>query len=155
MKYEKVLGEVLRDVRLRAGLTHVACSGAINASHLRQVEKGLKVVRIDTLAALCGVLGVAPSHVLLVVEARCAGLSVKKHLSKSSEMLIATLDEGRFEPVGQEAAARGIRGQKANAIRDGVNRLSAEGLHNAEIATELGVTVRTVERYAAKLAKGD
>ncbi|WP_350446513.1 transcriptional regulator [Pseudomonas solani] len=150
MSYEKVLGEVVRDVRLRAGLTHDACAEVINASHLRQVEKGLAAVRIDTLVALCGVLGVSPSQLLLVVEARSASLDVERHLSASNKHLRALLDAGRFEPFTQEDAARGVRGQKADATRDETRRLQAEGLSKAEIARQLSVTVRTVERYWIK-----
>ncbi|WP_447591055.1 helix-turn-helix domain-containing protein [Aquipseudomonas campi] len=155
MSYEKVLGEVVRDIRLRVGLTHDACAEVINASHLRQIEKGLAAVRIDTLVALCGVLGVSPSQLLLVVEARSAGLDVEGHLSASSKHLRALLDAGRFEPFTQEDAARGVRGQKADATRDETRRLQAEGLSKAEIARQLSVTVRTVERYWFKPADCD
>ena len=155
MIYEKVLGEVVRDIRLRAGLTHVACAEVINASHLRQIEKGLAVIRVDTLVALCGVLGVAPSQVLLVVEARCAGQGVEAHLAASNKRLRALLDSGRLEPFSQEDVVRGIRGQKADATRDETRRLQSEGLSKAEIARKLDVTVRTVERYWIKPTKGD
>lgn len=150
MSYEKVLGEAVRDVRLRAGLTHDACAEVINASHLRQIEKGQAVIRIDTLVALCGVLGMSPSQLLLVVEARSAGHEVEGHLVASNKHFRALLDAGRFEPFTQEDAARGIRGQKADATREKIRRLQTEGFSKAEIARKLSVTVRTVERYWTK-----
>lgn len=150
MSYEKVLGEVLRGIRLSAGLTHTACSEVINASHLRQIENGLATIKIDTLVALCGVLGVAPSHVLLLVEARQAGFSVEEHQVASSKKFRALLAAGRFVSFAQEDAIRGIRGRKADATRDGVMSMQAEGLHKEEIARRLGVTLRTVQRYWIK-----
>src|SRR3546814_18257601 len=87
MSYEKVLGEVVRDVRLRAGLTHEACAEVVNATHLRQIEKGLAAVSIDTLVALCGVLGVSPNQLLLVADARSAGQAVEEHLSANTQQI--------------------------------------------------------------------
>jgi len=152
MSYEKVLGGVVRDIRLRSGLTHDAFVEVINATHLRQIEKGLTVIRVDTLVALCGVLGVSPSQVLLVVEARRAGKGVEEHLAASNKRLLALLDAGCLEPFSQEDAARGIRGQKADATRDETRRLQSDGWSKAGIARKLGVTVRTVERYWIKPA---
>lgn len=155
MSYKKVLGGVIRDIRLRSGLTHDACAEVINATYLRQIEKGFSVIKIDTLIALCDVLDVSPSQVLLIVEARRAGKGVEEHLAASSKRLLTLLDAGRFEPFGQEDVARGIRGQKADATRDETRRLQADGLSKAEIARKLGVTVRTVERYWIKPAESD
>lgn len=150
MSYEKMLGEVLRAVRLQAGLTRGACGEALSIPNLRKVENGQAVIKIGTLVALCEVLGVAPSHVLLVVDARRAGLDIEDQILASNKRLRALLSAGRFEPVFQEDAVRGIRGRKADTTRDGVCRLQAEGLHKEEIARRLGVTLRTVQRYWIK-----
>lgn len=150
MGYEQVLGEVIRDVRLQAGLTHDACAEVINGSHLRQVEKGLSVIKIDTLTALCSVLGVTPSQILLVVEARLANQDVQEFLAASTKQLRSLIDAGRFERVAPEDAARGIRGRKADETRDETRRLQAAGFTKPEIARRLGVTVRTIDRYWVK-----
>ncbi len=155
MGYEKVLGEVIRDVRLHSGLTHETCAAFINSSHLRDVEKGLTDIGVGLLVELCELLGVAPSQLLLVVEARCAGHRVEGYLASSNKKLRGLLDEGRFEPVPLEAAMRGIRGQKADATRDGVRQLQTEGLSKPEIAKKLGVSVRTIRRYWEKPGKGE
>lgn len=155
MGYEKVLGEVIRDVRLHSGLTHETCAAFINASHLREIEKGLSDIGVGLLVKLCGGLGVTPSQLLQVVEARCAGQRVEGYLVSSNKKLRGLLDEGRFEPVPPEIAMRGIRGLKADATRDGVRRLKAEGLSKPEIAKKLGVTVRTIRRYWETPGKGD
>ncbi|MDH4561709.1 Fis family transcriptional regulator [Pseudomonas sp. BN411] len=150
MGYQQVLGEVIRDVRLQARLTHLECAEAINGGHLRQVEKGLKAIKIDTLVALCGVLGVTPSQLLLVVEARLAGHDVEEHLAASNAQLHSLIDAGRVERIAPEDAFRGIRGRIANETRDETRRLQAAGFTKPEIAHQLGVTVRTVERYWTK-----
>ncbi|WP_036993691.1 helix-turn-helix domain-containing protein [Metapseudomonas furukawaii] len=150
MGYEKALGEVIRDLRLQAGLTHDACAEVITRSHLRQVEKGLSVLKIDMLMALCSLLGVTPSQLLLVVEARLANHSVEEHLTESIKRLHSLIDAGRFDRVAPEDAARGIRGRKADETRDETRRLQAEGFKKPEIARRLGVTVRTIDRYWTK-----
>lgn len=150
MGYEQVLGEVIRDVRLQAGLTHDACPEVISEVHLRRLEKGLKVIKIDTLMALCGVFGVTPSQLFLVVEARLANQDVEEHLAASTAQFRSLIDAGRFERVAPEEAARGIRGRKADETRDETRRLQAAGLAKPEIARRLGVTIRTINRYWAK-----
>ncbi|WP_368854841.1 helix-turn-helix domain-containing protein [Pseudomonas yangonensis] len=150
MRFEKVLGQVLRDARLQAGLTRIECGEVLHISNLSQIENGQTLPRIDTLAALCKVLGVAPSDVLLVVEARCSGLDVEEQIVLSNKRLRALLSAGRFEAVVQEDALRGIRGRKADSTRDSVKRMQGEGLQKDEIARRLGVTLRTVQRYWAR-----
>ncbi|MCY1305451.1 hypothetical protein D9M70_552580 [compost metagenome] len=95
-------------------------------------------------------LGVSPSQLLLVAEARSVGQEVEEHLGANNKQIRLLLEAGRFEPVTSKDAARGIRGQKADATRDETRRLQAEGLSKADIARQLGVTVRTVERYWVK-----
>lgn len=147
MSFEKSLGEVLRDTRIRSGLSHYAFAEVISASHLRQVEKGLVTVKIGTLVALCDAMGLLASQILLVAEARHAGLAIEGLLVASGKQCRALLAEGFFEPLSSKEAARGLRGQKADATREETARLQMEGLSKAEIARRLGVTVRTVERY--------
>lgn len=150
MEFEKVLGRVLRDVRLKAGLTRIECGEIIHISNLSKVENGQTLLRIDTLAALCGVLGVALSDVLLVVEARISGLSVEEQVAVSNERIRALLEAGRLEPVSAECVSRGVRGQRADSTCESVVRLQREGLGKEEIARKLGVGRRTVYRYWSK-----
>lgn len=49
MRYEAVLGQVLRDVRLQAGLTLTDCNEALSVANLSQVENGLAVIKIESL----------------------------------------------------------------------------------------------------------
>ena len=150
MGFEKVLGQVLRDVRLQAGLTRTECGEILHISNLSKVENGQTLLRIDTLAALCGALGVALSDVLLVVEARISGLSVEEQVAVSNERIRALLEAGRLEPVAGKYVSRGVRGQRADKTRESVARLQREGFGKAEIARKLGVGRRTVYRYWSK-----
>lgn len=155
MSYEKVLGEVLRDVRLRQEISHEDLMGVINSSHLREVEKGLSVIKLDTLGALCAMLGVTPSQLLLAVEARLAGQPLKLRLATHAKMFRKHLAAGIFEPIPEVEASRGVRGLRANFVRDEALRLQELGLSNAQIAKELDVTIRTVQRYCAKPSVSD
>ncbi|WP_160015454.1 helix-turn-helix domain-containing protein [Pseudomonas sp. 8BK] len=150
MNFEKVLGEVVRDVRIRTGLPHEAFAETISASHLRQVEKGLTVLRIDTLVALCNELGVSTSQILLVAEARQAGVEVEGLLSTNNKKMRALLASGRFDLLSKQDAKRGLRGQRADTLRTETARLQAQGLSRAEVAKKLDVDVRTIRRYWVK-----
>jgi len=150
MRYERALGRVLRDIRLQAGLTRAECNEALTIAKLSQVENGQAVIKIETLVGLCGVLGVAPSDVFLAVEAYCSDRSIEEQLVVSNKRIKALLSAGRFDPVTQDDARRGIRGQKADLTRDSVERMQGEGLSKEEVARKLGVTLRTVQRYWLK-----
>ncbi len=150
MEFKKVLGQVLRDVRLQAGLTRTECGEIVHLANLSKVENGQALLRIDTLAALCEQLGVTLSDVLMVVEARLSGHSIEDQIALSNERLGDLLRAGRFEPIAQADALRGIRGRKADTTREAVMRLQSEGLRKDEIARKLGVGLRTVQRYWAK-----
>jgi len=150
MRFERALGRVLRDIRLQAGLTRAECNEALSIAKLSQVENGQAVIKIETLVGLCGLLGVAPSDVFLAVEAYCSGRSIEEQLVVSNKRIKALLSAGRFDPVTQDDARRGIRGQRADVTRDSVDRMQAEGMSKDEVARKLGVTLRTVQRYWPK-----
>ncbi|VXC54335.1 conserved hypothetical protein [Pseudomonas sp. 8BK] len=150
MPYEKVLGRVLRDIRLQAGITRSECVEVLTIANLSQVENGLAAIRVDTLVGLCEVLGVALADVVLVVEARLSGLRVEEQLAVRNERIGVLLEAGRLEPVAEEYVIRGVKGQRADSTRDAVIRLQGEGLSKEEIARKLGVGRRTVYRYWLK-----
>lgn len=150
MRFERALGRVLRDIRLQAGLTRAECNEALSNAKLSQVENGQAVIKIESLVGLCAVLGVAPSDVFLAVEAYCSGRSIEEQLVVSHKRVKALVSAGRFDPVTQDDARRGVRGQKADVTRDSVMRMQDEGLSKEEVARRLGVTLRTVQRYWLK-----
>ncbi|WP_395488520.1 helix-turn-helix domain-containing protein [Pseudomonas aeruginosa] len=150
MRFEKVLGQVLRDIRLQAGLSRTECAERIHKANLSKIENGQTLPRLDTLAALCELMGVALADLLLIVEARQSGLAVEDQILRSNKRLRSLFEAGRLEPVSQDAAARGIRGQKADSTRAAVSRLQIEGLSKEEVARNLDLGLRTVQRYWSK-----
>ncbi|MEW9046723.1 MAG: helix-turn-helix domain-containing protein [Stutzerimonas stutzeri] len=150
MGFEKVLGQVLRDVRLQAGLSRTECAERIHKANLSRIENGQTLPRIDTLAALCELMGLALADLLLIVEARQSGHSLEEQIALSNKRLGVLLSAGRLEPVAPDDAARGVRGQKADSTRAAVIALQAEGLSKEEIARKLGAGLRTVHRYWIK-----
>jgi len=155
MSYEKVLGEVLRDVRLHAGIPYENLAGIISETNLRDIEKGISVSKLSTLIALCKAFGITPSQVLLVVEARLSGQALEAAQAVNAKMFRKHLEQGVFDPIPPEEAARGVRGQRANFARSEALRMREAGISKAQIARELGVTVRTVERYCARPSTTD
>ena len=147
MRYEAVLGQVLRDVRLQAGLALTDCVTVLTAANLSQIENGLAVIQIESLVGLCEVLGVAPSDVFLLVEARRSGLSVEDQIAVSTARLGALLGTSSLAQVD---AVRTIARQRRDNVRAEVMRMQREGLHKQEVARRLGVTVRTVQRHWPK-----
>lgn len=150
MRYEAVLGQVLRDVRLQAGLALTDCVAVLTAANLSQVENGLAVIQIESLVGLCEVLGVAPSDVFLLVEARRSGLSVEDQIAASTARLGALLGTSSLAQVAPVDAVRTIARQRRDNVRAEVMRMQREGLHKQEVARRLGVTVRTVQRHWPK-----
>lgn len=150
MRYEAVLGQVLRDVRLQAGLALTDCVAVLTAANLSQIENGLAVIQIESLVGLCEVLGVAPSDVFLLVEARRSGLSVEDQIAVSTARLGALLDTSSLAQVATVDAVRTIARQRRDNVRAEVMRMQREGLHKQEVARRLGVTVRTVQRHWPK-----
>jgi transcriptional regulator with XRE-family HTH domain len=150
MRYEAVLGQVLRDIRLLAGLALTDCVTALSAANLSQVENGLAVIKIETLVGLCDVLGVAPSDVLLIVEARLSGRSIDEQIAVSTTRLGGLLPTGCPDPGVRPGVVRNMRRQKADTTHAAVMQMQREGLNKGEIAERLGVTLRTVQRYWPK-----
>lgn len=150
MRYEAVLGQVLRDVRLQAGLALTDCVAVLTAANLSQIENGLAVIQIESLVGLCGVLGVAPSDVLLIVEARLSGLRVEEQIAVSTARLGTLLGTGSLALAAPVDAVRTIARQRRDNVRAEVMRMQREGLHKQEVARRLGVTVRTVQRHWPK-----
>lgn len=150
MRYEAVLGQVLRDVRLQAGLALTDCVAVLTAANLSQIENGLAVIQIESLVGLCEVLGVAPSDVFLLVEARRSGLSIEDQIAVSTARLGALLGTSSLAQVAPVDAVRTIARQRRDNVRAQVMLMQREGLHKQEVARRLGVTVRTVQRHWPK-----
>src|SRR5215218_693641 len=72
------LGASLRRLRLEQGrtLAEVALAARISMPYLSEVERGLKEVSSEVLAALCAALGIDLSELLMAVIIHLAGEQV-------------------------------------------------------------------------------
>ncbi len=88
------LGEALRRLRLEQGrtLAEVSLAARISMPYLSEVERGLKEISSEVLAALCAALGIELAELLV---------SVAFHLSSDSGtaavLAARQADAGRFE----------------------------------------------------------
>ena len=150
MSVERALGGVIRDARLNAGLNLDAFADVTSRSHMRDIERGLVSIRVDTLAAIASRLGIAASELLLVAESRADQRELKSHARAQAKNLERLIETGRFTKVSPEIVAKGLRGKKADETRVEVLRLQASGYSRQAIANQLGKSLRTVGRYLIK-----
>ena len=66
MALEKAVGNVVREIRKQKGITLVEMGDAIKITngHLSQIERGERLLSIDTLKLICTELGVSPATVV-------------------------------------------------------------------------------------------
>ena len=67
---KKVFGHVVRDIREAAGISQeeLAHRASIHRTHISQIERGIKVPTITTLAKLAKALGTTPSKIMRLTE---------------------------------------------------------------------------------------
>jgi len=143
MTYEKVLGGVIRELRLNARMTRDACGEAVTPAHLAKIELGNSPVQLKTLRAICELLKVSPAQLLLLVESRLSGCPVRE-LGMDNIRAIEVIPLNELSP---NAISGGIRGLKAGEKRERIGALRAQGMKKTQIARKLGIAVRTVDRY--------
>ena len=148
--YSVTLGTVIRDLRLRAGLSGDAFSSALSRANLYRLESGQAQIRLSTFVQLCDVLGLSPHNVLLIVEARVAGKSVAEYSSTSTAELCAASQSGRLEPMTVQEVGKGVKGLQADQTRKAVQDAQTVGDSKADVARKLGLSSRTVDRYWPK-----
>ncbi|MGY2703083.1 MULTISPECIES: helix-turn-helix domain-containing protein [unclassified Nocardioides] len=81
--FRRLLGDVLRDVRMQRGLTlrEVSAEARVSLGYISEIERGQKEASSELLASLCGALEVPLSDVLrdvsdlVALEEAAAGLS--------------------------------------------------------------------------------
>lgn len=150
MDYLKVVGQVLRELRVGAHLSREACSGVLNRDHLARVEQGKQSLTLGKLNALCQVLGVSPSAVLFSAEARIAQETLEQHKAGWGTRLDELEAAGQLHSEVQASAATGVRGKRADETRSAVQKLQAEGYAKMQIVRHLGIARSTVDRYWLK-----
>ena len=72
-----MLGEVLRDARVAAGLTQeeLADQAGVHRTYVSLVERDVQSPTVRTLVKLCAILGVRASEILWEAERRETGSS--------------------------------------------------------------------------------
>lgn len=144
------LGQLLKELRVSAGLTREACSGVLNRDHLAKVEQGKQGLTLGKLLALCELLQISPSIVLFALETRRADATLAEQKQTWDESLDDLIKAGRLSNDVQRGASRGVRGKRADETSGAVRQLQASGLGKMEIVRRLGVARSTVDRYWVK-----
>jgi transcriptional regulator with XRE-family HTH domain len=81
--FRRMLGDVLRDLRLQRGMTlrEVSAEARVSLGYISEIERGQKEASSELLASLCGALGAPLSDVLrdvadlVAIEEAAAGLT--------------------------------------------------------------------------------
>jgi transcriptional regulator with XRE-family HTH domain len=103
-----VLGEVLRRERLeqRRTLADVAAAASVSMPYLSEVERGLKEVSSEVLAALCEALGLDLSEILAAVV-----------FSLTGDTIVISLAAGRRETTPEGPMVTRQRFEVAPPVR--------------------------------------
>lgn len=147
MEYLDALGQVLREVRVAAGLSRESCAQVLNRDHLAKIEQGRQAISVLKFNSLCEYLGVSQSLVLTAVEARLVGIDLKTYRCQQEDDFNRLVDDGVLSSYINPEAIRGVRGKRAEDNRVAIRALQAEGLAKMEIVRRLGLSRATVDRY--------
>lgn len=147
MEYLEALGQVLKEIRVTAGLSREDCSQALSREYLASVEQGRQTISIGKLRSLCECLDIAPSLVLFAAEAREASLKLEEYKANQERQLSAHLKAGSLRDEAEPGSSQGLRSKRAETTRKAVQLLQAEGLTKIQIARSLSIGTTTVDRY--------
>ena len=151
MDYLEALGQILREVRVAAGLSRESCAQVLNRDHLAKVEQGRQAISVLKFNSLCEYLGISQSLVLTAVEARLVGIELKAYRCQQEADFSRLVEGGVLSDVVKPEAIRGVRGKRADDNRLAIQALQAEGLPKMEVVRRLGLSRATVDRYWVKL----
>ncbi|WP_339493421.1 helix-turn-helix domain-containing protein [Pseudomonas sp. EA_35y_Pfl1_P108] len=147
MEYLEALGQVLREIRVDAGLRREDCLRALSREYLASVERGRQAISVAKLMSLCECLGVTPSLVLFAAEARMAALQLEEYQESQERLIMDYVATKKLRNQAGAAATQGVRGRKAEMNRKAVQSLKLEGLTKIEVARKLGIGTTTVDRH--------
>ncbi|WP_460045011.1 helix-turn-helix domain-containing protein [Pseudomonas sp. S2_H01] len=151
MDYLEALGQILREVRVAAGISREGCAQVLNRDHLAKVEQGRQPISVLKFNSLCEYLGISQSLVLTAVEARLVGIELKAYRDQQQADFNRLVEDGVLSSVVKRGAIRGVRGKRADDNRLAIQMLQAEGLPKMAIVRRLGLSRATVDRYWVKL----
>lgn len=147
MDYLEALGQVLREVRVAAGLSREGCAQVLNRDHLAKVEQGHQAISVLKFNSLCQHLGISQSLVLMVVEARLIGIDLRAYRCQQENDFNQLVEDGVLATAIKYGAVRGVRGKRADDNRLAIQALQADGLAKMHIVRRLGLSRATVDRY--------
>lgn len=147
MEYLEALGQVLREIRVDAGLRREDCLRALSREYLGAVERGRQSISIAKLRVLCECLEVTPSLVLFAAEARLAALKLEEYQATQERMINDYIANKTLRNEDGAAANNGVRGRQAEKTRKAVQSLKLAGLAKIEVARKLGISTTTVDRH--------
>jgi len=150
MGYLETLGQVLREIRVTAGLSRESCAQVLNRDHLAKIEQGRLAISVLKLKALCEYLNVSQSLVLTTVEARLVGVDLETYRTQQTTEFKRQILTGALKSEIDLGSFRGVRGKRAEDNRVAVQALQAEGLAKMAIVRKLGISRATVDRYWVK-----
>ncbi len=154
MDYLQTLGQTLREIRVDAGLRREDCSQALSREYLASVELGRQSISIAKLRSLCECLGIAPSLVLITVEARLAASKLEEYQAGLERQVREYVKTGKLRSEAGDGGVQGVRGKRAETNRIAVQSLQSDGLTKIEIARKLGIGTTTVDRHWRKTNEG-
>lgn len=150
MEYLETLGQVLREIRVAAGLSREDCSQVLNRDHLAKVEQGRQAISVVKLKGLCDFLAVSHSLVLVVVESRLAEVDLKTYRISQNEEFNRHLANAMLSDEVNFGARQGVRGKRAQDNRKAVEKLQAQSFTKMEVVRKLSLSRSTVDRYWLK-----
>lgn len=151
--FNAALGSVLQSLRLRCGLTADQLLHVVTPANLHRIESGQAQPSLTTLLELSEAYGIAISIVLIAVEARIIGLPLETQMCQVLDELDKLASEGNLGTEEIYTTPKAIRQQRADELRLRIRSMAAGGQANEEIAQELGISVRTVQRHLKGFVK--
>ena len=139
-------GQVLREVRVAAGLSQETCAQVLNRDHLAKIEQGRQAISVLKFNSLCEYLGVSQNLVLTAVEARLDSIDLKTFRCKQEDDFNRLVDDGVLRSDINPETIRGVRKQVEDN-RLAIQSLRAEGLAKMDFVRKLGISRATVDRY--------
>lgn len=141
------LGRVLQLLRVRRGLTADQLIHVVTPANLSKIEAGQVQPGLAILMSLCDVYEVTLSVVLMVVQARLAGLPIREYAVQTFAQLDELVSIGLLTNTAEQWDDLPIKKRRTDELKTHVKELAAEGQSNTEIARRLGVSLRTVQRH--------
>ncbi len=141
------LGNVLKELRLRSGLTGDQLDHILTRAYLAKVEAGQVQPGLTIVRKLCEAYGTQLGLTLMAVEARLARIS----LQERAEQVLGECENhvlaGCLSEENEVDLEKPIRTSRLEKLQAEIRQLSSQSQSNADIARKLGVSQRTVRRY--------